>query len=311
MQKKAVTVFAAIAISIACLGVSCKAVAADKPPAAATEKQQVVEEKAIRVSAEEFTSAFNKGDSKAIGNLWAADGEYVDEKGRAFRGRESIEKEYAAFFARHPNLKLETTVSSMKILNAHAAIEDGTSVLRKADNSPVSRASYTAFLLKEGGKWLMASVREYPLPAPATRPNFRNLDWLIGTWTAAKDSKELEFAYRWIADKKFIELSYSAKDKGSPIRSGIQVVGIDPSSGEVVSWSFDSNGGYGRGLWRLLKKGLIVESRGTLPDGAPTASTDILSRMDDNSIRWQSVNRIVAGQRLNDSEPVVLKKKAK
>ncbi|AFM25175.1 YybH family protein [Desulfomonile tiedjei] len=266
---------------------------------------------AARSSAKEFVTAFNRGDAKAVGNLWTADGEYVDENGRAFRGRESIEKEYAAFFARHPNLKLETTVSSMKFLNAHAAIEDGTSVLRKADNSPVSRASYTAFLLKEGGKWLMASVREYPLPVPAARPNFRNLDWLIGTWTAAKDSKKLQFVYRWIADKKFIELSYSAWDQGSlPTRSGIQVIGIDPSSGEVVSWSFDSNGGYGRGLWKLLKKGLMVESSGTLPDGASTASTDILSRMDDNSIRWQSVNRTVAGQRLNDSEPVVLKRKA-
>lgn len=115
MLNRAVTiVFAGIAIIIACIGVSCQAAAADKSSAAAIEKQQVGEKKAIRVSAEEFVAAFNKGDSKAIGNLWTADGEYVDENGRIFRGRESIEKEYASFFAQHPNLKLEAAVSSIK-----------------------------------------------------------------------------------------------------------------------------------------------------------------------------------------------------
>ena len=130
-----------------------------------------------------------------------------------------------------------------------------------------------------------------------------------GLGSPTKDSRTLDLTFKWIADKKFIELSYSVRDKDTPIRSGIQIIGRDPLSGDVISWSFDSTGGYGQGQWRPLKKGVIIESRGTMPDGAHTASSDIVSRIDGESFSWQSVNRRVAGQRLSDQEPVALKRK--
>ena len=52
-----------------------------------------------------FTLAFNKGDAKAIAALWTGDCEYTDETGRSIQGRDAIEKEYAAFFAEHPECK--------------------------------------------------------------------------------------------------------------------------------------------------------------------------------------------------------------
>lgn len=306
-----VILFTVMTTIVTTFAASSQTMAAKESPGGAAEKQQAVEEKAVRATAEAFVTAFDKGDAKALAAMWTSDCEYVDENGRIYRGRDSIEKEYSAFFAANPNLKMETTISSVKILGANAAIEDGTSIVKKADGSLVSRGSYTVVHLKEGGKWLMASVREYAATSMQIRPDFGDLEWLIGDWIAAKDAKELEFSVRWIADKRFMELTYTAKDKGSVIRSGIQIIGRDPASGEVVSWSFDSNGGYGRGRLKLLKKGLIIESRGTLPDGASAFSTEIVSRIDGDSSRWQSVNRSVAGHRLNDTEPVVLKRKTR
>ena len=58
----------------------------------------------IRRAADEFVAAFNRGDAKAVAAHWTADGEYVDEAGRVFAGREAIEKEYAAFFQEHPGV---------------------------------------------------------------------------------------------------------------------------------------------------------------------------------------------------------------
>jgi len=37
------------------------------------------DEKAIRATADDFVRAFNAGDAKAIGALWATDAEYTDE----------------------------------------------------------------------------------------------------------------------------------------------------------------------------------------------------------------------------------------
>ena len=280
-------------------------------PPAQTEGPQTPDQKAIRESAERFVTAFNKGDAKAIAALWAANCEYTDETGRLFRGRDTVEKHYAAFFAANPGLTIEISIASLKTIGGHAAIEDGTAIVKNAKGAMVSRGSYTAIHVKEGGTWLIASVRERAAPSLSKRPALEDLEWLVGDWIAANDSKTLEFSFRWIADKKFLELSYSARDKRDPVRSGIQIVGRDPVSGEVISWSFDSTGGYGRGHWKLLKKGIIIESRGTMADGLPTAATEILSKTGANGFTWKSVDRSVAGQSLNDTGAIAMKRKSK
>ena len=270
---------------------------------------QVADEKAIRASAQQFVAAFDKGNAKEIAALWTPDCEYIDETGRVFRGRNAIEKEYAAFFAAHPGLKIKISVSSVKIIDGHAAVEEGTAIVKNADGAPVSQGFYTAIHLKEKGKWLMASVRERAAASVSQRPTFKDLDWLIGDWGAAKGSKSADFRFKWIADKKFMELSYTARNEGTVTRSGIEIIGRDPLSGNVISWSFDSTGGYGQGHWRLLKKGLVIESRGIMPDGAGTTSTNIVSRIDEDSFSWKSVNRTIAGEHLHDLDAVVLKRK--
>jgi uncharacterized protein (TIGR02246 family) len=276
---------------------------------ATMEKPQSADDKAIRATAEAFTAAFNKGDAKALAALWTPDGEYVDETNRLTRGKDAIEKLYSKFFAANPGLKIEIAISSIRVMSAKAAIEEGTASIKNPEGKLVSKTYYTAMHLKEGDKWFMASVRDYASPTLAARPTFADLEWLIGDWTGQKDSRTVEFAFKWAADKKFMELSYSVKDKGEPMASGVQIIGRDPSSGEVTSWSFDSTGGCGQGKWRILKKGVVVKAHGALADGAPTSATNILSRIDDNSFTWRSVNRRVAGQILKDTEPVVMKRK--
>ncbi len=281
------------------------------PPSAHDQSPQTADEKAIRLSAEEFVSAFNRGDAKAIGALWTPNCEYVDETGRMFGGRDAVEKEYAAFFKANPGLKIEVSISSIKVIGSRAAIEEGAGVVKNAEGAMVSKGSYTAIHAKDGGKWLLASVRDRAEPSLSKRPRLEDLEWLIGHWTTAKGSKAIDMSYKWIADKKFLQLSYSAQEEGAVIRSGVQIVGRNPLSGEIISWSFDSTGGYGRGQWRPLKRGLIIESHGIMADGAPTAATEILSKTGGDTFTWKSVNRSVAGQSLNDSETLTIKRKPK
>ncbi len=186
-----------------------------KPPTkTTTEKPQISEEKAIRLTGEAFKSAFNKGDAKAIAALWTHDCEYTDETGRSIQGRDAIEKEYAALFAAHPGVQMETSVSSIKMFGGKAATEDGTSMVKNSDGAPLSRGHYTAILLKEGDNWLTASVREHASPALSLRPIFEDLEWLIADWSATKDSKTLDFNFKWIADKKFIETLVQRSGQG-------------------------------------------------------------------------------------------------
>jgi uncharacterized protein (TIGR02246 family) len=311
MTKKSILLAVLIVMTAAAFGFAAtkEPAAGKQPPAAAQESQKAAAEKAVRATAEAFAAAFDKGDAKALAALWTEDCEFVDGSGTMVFGREAVEKVYAGFFETNPGVKIEISISSIKTVGGQTAIEDGNSTVKDAKGRVISRGAYTAVHLKEGDKWLMATVREFDSPSLSARPIFKDLGWLIGDWTAAKDERSVNLSFRWIAEEKFIEASYTAREKDIVIRSGIQIIGRDPSSGEVVSWSFDSTGGYGQGRWRLMKQGLIVESEGVMPDGASTGSTDILSRIDANSFSWQSVNRRVSGKSLNDAEPVILKRK--
>jgi uncharacterized protein (TIGR02246 family) len=283
----------------------------EAPPATQTQAQspQSADEKAIRASADEFVAAFNKGDAKGIAVLWTPDCEYVDETGHVFRGRDSIEKQYAEFFRTNPGVQIEASASSVKILGPVVAVDDGTAMVKDPQGKLVSRGYYTAVLMKEDGKWLMASVREHASSSAADRLKIEDLGWLIGEWAADQESKKADLTFKWIADKKFIELAYKLQDKKGDIRSGIQIIGQDPSSGELTSWSFYANGGSGRSKWRPFQKDWIIDSFGRMPDGRRSFATYLMSRPDENTLSLRSMNRRIAGKRLKDTEAVILKRK--
>ncbi|MFH0824574.1 MAG: hypothetical protein V2B18_17610, partial [Pseudomonadota bacterium] len=217
-------------------------------------------------------------------------------------------KEYAELFAAKPGIQMETHVSSLKLLSPVAAIEKGSTIVKSRKGKSLSRGSYEAVHVKQDGKWLMASVREHAYPLPAVRAELGDLEYLIGAWTADQGSHKAEFTFKWIVDKKFIELAYKVTDGKGKTRSGVQIVGLDFSAGEPVSWSFFSNGGTGWGRWRPFGTGWIIDSFGHMPDGRRTVSTYLISRNDENSLTWKSVNRRIGGKRLKDTQPVVLKR---
>ena len=89
-----------------------------------------------------FVAAFNQKNAKAVAALWTPDGEYTDDAGRRFQGREAIEKGYAKHFAENPNVKLRVTIDSLRLLSDSAAMEDGrafaephTSALQESANT--------------------------------------------------------------------------------------------------------------------------------------------------------------------------------
>lgn len=280
-------------------------------PAEAMKNRNAPEEEAVRATAGAFEAAFNKGDAKALSALWTDDCEYVDENGRVYRGRPTIEKEYAAFFAANPGAQIETSISAVKIIGPSIAIEDGSTLIGNSRQRLLSRGYYTATHVKVNGKWLIASVRENAVPRSSERMNLSDLDWLIGDWSAANEPKAVDLTFRRIGEKGFVALSYNVREKDNVVRSGMQIIGRDPGSGAVVSWSFDSDGGYGKGQWSAFKNGWIVESTGMMADGTPTASSDIVSKMGADSFSWQFVNRRVAGKSLGDSQPATVKRKSR
>lgn len=266
---------------------------------------------AIRAESQAFVAAFNSGDAKAVAALWTAGGDYTDETGRTFTGREAIEQEYAAFFKANPGTKIRLAIDSLKLLSDSAAIEDGRAVLDPAPAGAPATSKYTAIHVRVNGQWLMSTVRDSRIEAPSAYRNVADLEWLIGTWTAEEHGAKTESVCRWVAGKSFVERSYTVTLADGTTTSGVQLMGWNPQQGHVQSWNFSSDGGHATGVWTPRDGGWAAEIRGTLGDGTPTTAVNLLTRLDDNAYVWQSVQRTAGGQSLPDTDEIVLKRKVK
>jgi uncharacterized protein (TIGR02246 family) len=260
---------------------------------------------AVAPSARAFLEAFNRHDAKAVAALWATDGEYIDESGKRFAGREAIEKEYSKFFTANPKARISFVVDRVRQPEENTLIEDGRAIVKVGDTESASR--YTAVHKRVNGKWLMASVRDsgFGLSAEAA---LSDLDWLVGAWRAEEDGNKVESTCRWVTGKKFLERTYAVTRGGKVAASGLQLIGWNPQSKQLQSWIFTSDGGHSEGVWTPRENGWSIDTRGMLADGTPTQAINLFIRIDDQAFSWQSVERSVGESALPDTEEVLLKR---
>ena len=312
---KAMQVVSLVGLSIAALAsVDLKA---QEPQRGKTEKRNITLDavsqtkdlSAIQQSAKIFAEAFNRKDAKAVAALWTKDGEYIDETGKRFAGRDAVEKQYSRFFIEHPKAKISVVVDSLRQVNANTAVELGRAMVELGPAN-VGSSQYTATHTKVDGKWLMSSVRDSATSSQSAAEELRDLEWLVGSWSAEEGGGKMEASCRWIADKKYLERTYSVSRGEKVVTSGLQVIGWNPQSQRIQSWVFTSDGGHAVGLWTPRKNGWEIETRGMTADGTPTQAVNVLSRIDDRAFSWQSIDRAAGGVALADTEEVLLKRVA-
>ena len=93
--------------------------------------------------------------------------------------------------------------------------------------------------------------------------------------------------------------------------AGMQVIGWDPASKQIRSWVFDSDGGFAEGRWTKKDNRWSITTSGTLPNGQKVSAVNVITCVDDNQFKWQSVSRMADGELLpNIDEVVVVRAKA-
>jgi uncharacterized protein (TIGR02246 family) len=266
--------------------------------AAKSERQE--DEKAIRESAQAFARAFEKGDAKAVGEFFTSEGEYRDESDQEVQGREALEKAYSGFFGKRPEMSVEDKTNSVRFLGKDTALEQGTFIVRAKGAKPMS-SRYSSLYVRQDGRWLIAMLKEWERDQPA-RPELQELAWLIGAWEADTPEAQVQTTYDWVANKKFIRCHFSIKNKkdNADTSAGTQVIGVDPASDQIRSWTFDSEGGIGEAKWSQDGERWVIESAGTLPDGAQTTAVNYLARAGADGLTWRSVERTLEGEKQPD-----------
>ena len=288
----------------------CVAVMCGEPRAFAVD--QAADKAAIEKAIESYTAAFNAQDAKALAEHWGAEAVYVNPlTGVQVEGREAIVKEFESILRQMKDTKLAVDVESIRFISPGVAVEDGVAKLISADGDP-EESSYTAIHVKRDGKWLLDRVTEEELPVVLSHyEQLKDLEWMIGSWVDGDDQDRIETTCQWTRNKNFITRSFTVSVKDRIDMAGMQIIGWDPAAKQIRSWVFDSDGGFAEGRWAKKGDRWSVTTTGTTPDGRKASSVNVITYVDEDQFKWQSVSRMVDGELLpNIDEVVVVRGKA-
>jgi uncharacterized protein (TIGR02246 family) len=262
----------------------------------------------VKASADAFVAAFNKGDANAVAALWTDKGVLVDELGRRFEGRPQIEAAYVEFFKAHPGVQIKVTPGDVRKLMGDSLLEEGTTSLTPAPAGTNGESKYLAVHVQQNGHWLMSNVRELPPASPKDSKLLKDFDWLVGTWTAEERGATSEVVCRWLPNNSYLERRYKVTAVDGKTTEGVQLIGLNPHTGQVVSWGFGFDGGHTIGAWVPRPNGWGIDAAGITPDGVTTHAMNLFTKLDDNAFSWQSVDRTVAGQSRPNTDEIIFKR---
>jgi uncharacterized protein (TIGR02246 family) len=276
-----------------------------RPPAGRAE-----EERAIREAIDGFARAFQQRDPRAIAGLFAEDGEAVDAEGGTIQGRRPLEEHYAARLADAPGDKLETTVERIVFLAPGIARVTGRTQVNPTDGSAPVGGRFAGIYVKRDGRWLLASVREVPDQQLTPHEHLKELEWLVGQWVEESEDAVVSTSVAWTDNGNFLLRSFDVRVKGKPALTGTQRIGWDPLTRQFKSWVFDSNGGYGEGLWMRSGNQWVVKATGVRPNGHTVTATQVLTFVNKDHLRWKSLDRTLGDGIVLDIEEIAMVRKA-
>jgi uncharacterized protein (TIGR02246 family) len=269
--------------------------------------RQTEDEAAIRKAVESYVAAFNQGDAKALAAMWSPDAVYTNPlSGLQAVGREAIEKQFAAIFAAAKGSKLEATTEAVQFVSPNVAVEQGTAKVIRPSQAP-EESEYTAVYVKRDGQWLLDRVTEEEVRVvPSNYEHLKDLEWMIGRWVDEDDQATVVTECNWTKNNNFLTRSFTVQIRDRIDMAGMQIIGWDPSTKQIRSWVFDSDGGFGQATWTKKGDRWNIQQSGVLPDGRKSSAVNIITRLDDDTCTIQSVNRMVDGQLQPNVDEVIL-----
>jgi len=298
-------------LTVGALALRAQQPAQPAPPAAAPANpiEAPNDEAAIRENASKYTEAYNRRDSRTMAEMWSPDAVYMDpQSDQRIVGRDAIAEHFQAVLAGSEDAKLAIMIDSIDFVSPNVAIEKGSAFVSRSPD-PAVESLYSVVHVKRDGKWYLDRVSEQgaPAPRPSNYERLQELNWMVGSWMDdAGDGVRIQTDVEWTKNRNFMTRAFAVVIGDQVDMSGMQIIGWDPVKNQIRSWVFDSDGGFGDGTWVRKDDRWIIQSTATLPDGGRATATNIMTRIDDNTASWQSVNRSVDGELLPNVPAVTI-----
>ena len=286
-----------------------KAAATPATPAAASEKQSP-DDAAVRKLGDAIVQAYQTHNAKSFAAVFTSDGEYVDFKEVLFHGREEIEKEFAGFFKANPESTIQVAFDAIRPIAPGVVKVQGVIRFQRTPADPPAAGRCNLVCTKDAHNWQVASLREIEGSGEVLshHDHVSQLEWLIGDWLHEGPRSDVHFSCKWDRSGNFLLREFSVNAAGRKSIHGTQRIGFDPLSGHLKTWIFDSEGGYSDGYFRHKGDQWVLHTTGVTSDGQLASGTDVFT-VDQHRIIWDSVDRIIDGQRIPDTGRITIVRK--
>jgi uncharacterized protein (TIGR02246 family) len=265
----------------------------------ADEASRGSDEAALRQRAKDYLDAIERGDREEIASFWTAEGDYIDEAGQAVKGRR-LARQAAPKAEEEGERRRLAHTGSIRFVTPDVAIEDAAISIAPAPLGRPVIKRFTAIWTRQDGKWLLDGVRELAAPMMSHHDHLSGLSWMLGEWASEDGGKTLRLTCKWSDDEQFLvrEIDVNLQDREN--LHVTQRIGWDAREKQIKSWTFDSQGGHGLGLWFGKSDRWIVEAESVLPDGSRSTGTNVYSPDGADAFTWQATNVETNGEPMPD-----------
>ena len=267
-------------------------------PTKANEGDHPAERAGIGKTTQAFVEAYSKGDIDRVASHLSEGAELLSDDAPPLHGRDAIRKALINYFAENQPKKITREVDSVRFTSKHSAVEEG-NLKVSVGSEAAKNMKYSLRLVDEDGKWLIIGIQEWP----SEKGDLLDLEWLIGSWQAKRVDAELRTTYEWFGDKSYIRCTMMVRQKDQAFTT-MQIIGPDPRSDELRVWTFEADGGFAQGTCKREGNTWIFEVQGALAGGDEVSATNILVRVNNDTLTWQPVNLTVGDEQIGDLPPV-------
>src|SRR5262245_52207890 len=266
----------------------------------------------VHKALEAFVNAFNENDAAKLAAALTATAEFIDDDSNRVEGSKALGELFAKFFAANKGAKLQVTPEGTRTVAPGVVIEDGESVITIPDKQTQSVRKFTVVYVKVDGAWKIASIREYPEEdeVVTAEERLKELEFFIGDWVDEGGDSLVQTTVKLSPDKTWLIREFSVLQKGKELMTGTQRIGVDPLTGTVKGWSFDSTGGYGESTWTKNGDSWLIRGTGVTPDGDAAAATYIIKPLSKDRIELKTMHKVVGDTVEADTTAIMVRKPA-
>lgn len=127
------------------------------------------EEQAVKMTASKWAEAWNAGDMKAVGELYAEGSDYVNFFGQAVSGRDEIEASFTEVRETvYKGGKISIEPAAVHFVKPDVAVFDSVWEIKglpEAEGAPPSKGDSSVVVVKQDGEWKIVAHRTR-IPSP-------------------------------------------------------------------------------------------------------------------------------------------------